>query len=249
VHRLLQFSLLLTLAALANIAIALACAKWGNQWPDGAGPPSHDALSIPAGAEIPLAPSKPLKTGVMTYTKRNRLCTRETWERWLEYPDIDTLPHSRSHSFHLLEFGFPFRSLNFAVHTPPSPADPKGSSERLAGLRGGWPILTTPEPWPPIPKTTTAKPVRVLPLIPMPLGFAANTIIYAAALWPIVYLLPRTILRWSRRRRKLCPYCAYPTGPSPVCTECGRPVRNVPRVAGMTRRASCAQAPPANHNH
>jgi hypothetical protein len=48
-------------------------------------------------------------------------------------------------------------------------------------------------------------------------------ILIAGALWLLVFA-PGWIRRRSRRRRNLCPSCAYPVGSSPVCTECGRPV-------------------------
>ena len=49
-------------------------------------------------------------------------------------------------------------------------------------------------------------------------GFAINTIFYAAILW-VVFFAPGKVK--LRRRRNLCPACAYPVGASPVCTECG----------------------------
>jgi hypothetical protein len=65
---------------------------------------------------------------------------------------------------------------------------------------------------------------RVLPLGPIWPGFAINTILYAAILWG-VFFGPGMVKRGLRRRRGLCPACAYPIGSSPVCTECGKPVR------------------------
>jgi hypothetical protein len=54
-------------------------------------------------------------------------------------------------------------------------------------------------------------------------GFAINTIFYAAILWAL-FIAPGSVRRMIRRRRGLCPACAYPVGTSPVCTECGKPV-------------------------
>ena len=51
-------------------------------------------------------------------------------------------------------------------------------------------------------------------------GFAINTIFYAAMLG-VVFFVPGMVKRRVRRRRGLCPACAYPVGTSPVCTECG----------------------------
>jgi len=60
-------------------------------------------------------------------------------------------------------------------------------------------------------------PVPCHPIWP---GFALNTLFYAAVLWTLfagLFALRRVI----RRRRGLCPACAYPIGSSAVCTECG----------------------------
>jgi len=62
-----------------------------------------------------------------------------------------------------------------------------------------------------------------VPTRPLWPGFAINTIFYAAILW-VVFLAPGTIRRAIRRRRGLCPACAYPIGTSDVCTECGKPL-------------------------
>jgi len=70
---------------------------------------------------------------------------------------------------------------------------------------------------------------RALPLRPLWVGFAANTFFYAAALW-LTLIAPFALRRWRRIKRNLCPACAYPIGTSPVCTECGQPVRIQPHT-------------------
>jgi hypothetical protein len=70
--------------------------------------------------------------------------------------------------------------------------------------------------------------IALMPLWP---GFAINTIFYAATLW-VLFFAPGTIRRIIRRKRGLCPACAYPVGTSDVCTECGAPVTG--------RRINCA---------
>ena len=52
-------------------------------------------------------------------------------------------------------------------------------------------------------------------------GIAVNTVFYAAIIW-LVILGPFALRRYLRRRRGLCPACAYPMGESDVCTECGK---------------------------
>jgi len=63
-----------------------------------------------------------------------------------------------------------------------------------------------------------------LPLIPIWPGFAINTVFYAAIVW-LLFFTPGTLRRRRRIKRGLCLACAYPIGVSPVCTECGVPVR------------------------
>jgi hypothetical protein len=65
---------------------------------------------------------------------------------------------------------------------------------------------------------------KALPLRPIALGFAINTIFYAAILW-LLFAAPFTLRRHLRVRRNLCPHCAYPVGTNDVCTECGRAVK------------------------
>ena len=60
-----------------------------------------------------------------------------------------------------------------------------------------------------------------VPLIPVWPGFPVNPLFYAAIFWlPICGSI--SLRRLVRRRRDLCPKCAYPDGDSPVCTECGK---------------------------
>lgn len=62
-----------------------------------------------------------------------------------------------------------------------------------------------------------------LPWSPLWPGFAIDTVLYAMILW-LITAAPLALRRRWRIRRGLCPACAYPTGASPVCTECGHAV-------------------------
>jgi hypothetical protein len=64
---------------------------------------------------------------------------------------------------------------------------------------------------------------RALPLRPLWPGFAINTLFYAALCW-LAFFVPFALRRRHRRRRGLCPACAYPVGRSGLCTECGAAV-------------------------
>ncbi len=68
---------------------------------------------------------------------------------------------------------------------------------------------------------------RPVPLRPVWLGFALNTVVYSAVLCVIVRA-PAVLRRFIRRKRGLCPACAYPMGDSTICTECGKPLRMRP---------------------
>lgn len=59
-----------------------------------------------------------------------------------------------------------------------------------------------------------------LPYLPIWPGFIFNAAFYAIILW-MVFQSPFVLRRMVRRRRNLCPACAYPIGISNVCTECG----------------------------
>jgi len=63
----------------------------------------------------------------------------------------------------------------------------------------------------------------VLPLKVIPMGFALNAVFYGAVLLSLATAIPAARSA-MRRKRGLCPACAYPRGTSPVCTECGEPL-------------------------
>ncbi len=65
--------------------------------------------------------------------------------------------------------------------------------------------------------------LRLLPLRPLPLGFAINTLLYAFIVWSLIGG-PFVLHRFIRVKRGLCPACAYPRGESDVCSECGKPL-------------------------
>ncbi len=64
---------------------------------------------------------------------------------------------------------------------------------------------------------------RVLPLLPMWIGFAVNTLFYPVVLWLLIPG-PFVLRRFIRVRHGLCTACAYPRGESDVCSECGKAV-------------------------
>jgi hypothetical protein len=64
---------------------------------------------------------------------------------------------------------------------------------------------------------------RILPTAVIWPGFVVNTIVYAAGMW-LLFWCALASRRLIRRRRGLCPACAYPMGEVAVCSECGEPL-------------------------
>lgn len=104
--------------------------------------------------------------------------------------------------------GLPFRSMgvSYAVDFRPQPGPPIEVSRGELSMT----------PW----LTGRLGRQQTLPSRPLVLGFIVNILIYAAPPWALVAGV-WTLRRRSRRRRGLCERCAYPTGPSRVCSECG----------------------------
>ena len=85
------------------------------------------------------------------------------------------------------------------------------------------------EPWPGSSPGRSWQ-LKALPLRPIWPGFLFNTLFYAAILWPVIPG-PLALRRLIRRRRGLCPKCAYPMGESAVCSECGKELPQRVRAA------------------
>lgn len=65
---------------------------------------------------------------------------------------------------------------------------------------------------------------RLLPFRPMLAGFIINSLLFGTIAWLLI-IGPFVLRRTIRRSCGLCDKCAYPVGESPVCTECGHPLR------------------------
>ncbi len=88
---------------------------------------------------------------------------------------------------------------------------------------------------------TTGGNWRKLPVIPRPLGFALNTLLYGGVVLLVVLALGR-LWRWivglrcSRRGR--CAACGYEIGDLVVCPECGAAVSGRTGRDGLEARAT-----------
>jgi hypothetical protein len=67
-----------------------------------------------------------------------------------------------------------------------------------------------------------------LPFKPLWAGFAFNCGFFGLLAW-LALGAPRTARHYLRGRRGQCHACGYPVGTSPICTECGKPIKS--RVA------------------
>ena len=96
----------------------------------------------------------------------------------------------------------------------------------------GWPVRCFRRGWDVIPLDVVPRLIPQSPGVatrtvdaaqhrPLGLGFAVNTLFYAALL-RLLISGPFVLRRFIRIRRGLCPACCYPMGESAVCSECGK---------------------------
>ncbi len=115
----------------------------------------------------------------------------------------------------LCSYGMPMRSMrSIRRHTL---IFGNGVTPKLTELRGS--LLERGIPVSEIVPNSDA--VRRLALLPVPAGFAFNTLFFTGILGFSLY----SFVNWRRARRRRqgrCQFCSYPTPISAVCSECGR---------------------------
>jgi hypothetical protein len=76
---------------------------------------------------------------------------------------------------------------------------------------------------------------RILPIRPLVGGLVTNILLFTAA-WTVLFIGGRSGVRWSRRRRGLCPWCRYRLreSRSRTCPECGRSAMIVVERGGVS---------------
>jgi hypothetical protein len=126
--------------------------------------------------------------------------------KWVEDLGFTYVRHVATPEITKWEVGFPSRSLYCQW---------QGHEEI------GWHAIQVPTPLPD--RYAFKGDLASLPIGVLWPGFAINTIFYAAILG-VLFFAPGELRQTIRRRRGLCPACAYPIGASPVCTECGAAV-------------------------
>jgi hypothetical protein len=139
-----------------------------------------------------------------------------TLPRWARHPKA--FPYTPS-NFACRVFsarGWPLVSLKYEAVL-----DGSSSASDLTTVAGGLRL-----PW----RANQLELGVVFPYRVIPGAFAADTAFYVVVIW-VLAGGAHAVRRWIRTRRGLCPYCAYPIGESPVCTECGAELSAPARAA------------------
>ncbi len=222
-RRLLIIAICVLLGAVVNVAVAWGCAGWLDT-PGG----SRVFAGSPRGVPWPCAvPADWPRRAEFSMAEKG--LGRTVVLRWTY-----AAPGQRDASVDSHLYGWPLRSLSvhtlyraFAtstVHAVPSPWHDRCTLCGVALLDSS--------------KCASCNSVNVVRIgaqqRPVPVGvilsgLALNTIFYATLLWLLIFG-PFALRRFLRRRRGLCPRCAYPMGEAAVCTECGGALPSPVRV-------------------
>lgn len=130
------------------------------------------------------------------------------------------------------DFGFPFRALRCEIHW-------ETQQSNIVTYRAEDGIV--------LPDFPNGE-ARALPLMPIPLGFLLDAVVYAVASRGMVELARRS-RRWLRARRGRCSRCGYDLSglpPDRACPECGRPIsarRRLAPVSLHSRTGSVSSGP------
>ncbi len=240
-RRLLTLAIFLLLGAVVNVAVAWGCAVWisyndlfGTKitWsPQGDSPSMRWNVSLiqqPGLVSVESEKYHPEPNWVGRFAWREERAVRS---------DSDISPTD------LLPSALNWAGLRQNMLVPELDSEPL-PYERLWAIGWGWPwpslwyeygVWSQPKDRPvhggmrlplPLYGQATPEPKRALPLRPILFGFAINTFFYAAILWLLMlgpFALRRLIRRQIRRRRGLCPACAYDLrhAEHEACPECG----------------------------
>jgi hypothetical protein len=117
--------------------------------------------------------------------------------------------------------GWPLRSLRSVVRAYHDPADRNGYGPALS-----YPALPIGElvrrgyPTDRLPAWLGARPWRRVPLVPQPVGFGVDSVVFAG-MWWVGLTAPVALVRRRRRRLGRCAACGYELGGLETCPECG----------------------------
>ncbi len=221
--RLARVALLVLLGAIITFGVSWACARLpeGREWTVWESQPMARKWPGPVPKGWPARPTRmdpalyPQIPGT-TIKYRLGILSCATRSGAVLYEDSYTRKY----------FGLPFPSMRCdTLESMDIAAYPGWWQSPVPGWRGGlvrWRAITVNG------QAISVDMVRdSLPLVPHPLGFAANALVFAIIASAAVRLFASiaTSRRRARSRAGLCAACGYPLGVSEICTECGRPVR------------------------
>ncbi len=232
-RRLLAVAIFLLAGAVVNVAVAWGCARFVRVLS------SSDAVTLTTSeieAVVALKPTPPNAVRRLVYRGRIEGARAQRFGGFGVTIDSTDVVHSWSSDIEATWSPLGIDDVQWA-----------GARRRIRAevLRVGWPVRCLRKydlvselaiilrrvranlPTPP------ARPLRPICFRPIWPGFAINTLFYAGIHWLLIPG-PFALRRLIRQRRGLCPKCAYPTGESAVCTECGRdlPKRVRPATSG-----------------
>jgi hypothetical protein len=202
-------AIFLPAGALVNVAVAWGCALYrpnANEQCAGANESPRWPVAVPE--NWPDRPSLETESCALGVTVRSALGFPP--HDIARYKVLD-IPPRRLYSASVEAFGLPARCLSADTRSTPA--------ERTYG-RSGWRHAM----WVPADMFVLfgIQNGKRLPLRPIWAGFVGNTLLYAAIAWLLHLVGSGAVRRYIRTRRGLCPACAFPTGASGTCTECGR---------------------------
>jgi hypothetical protein len=241
-RRIAKLIVFLLLGAIVNVAVAWGCAAWAGRWvsPSNSHPSDYGPfcnfdrpLQMPADSWAVLIWRQPCWTRVLTMVSSREPRPQDEYvfnALWLlpAYPHVHhemgvpnwsrgaTPPGRNESAWTLIEDCFGWPSLGLLARFQSDANCQVRARDWSAG-----PTITQPRRF--VGDLSDLPYPRVLPLRPIFPGFAINTIFYAAVLW-VLFAAPGSVRRRLRRRRGLCPACAYPVGVGGTCTECGKAV-------------------------
>lgn len=213
-------TLILIVAALANVGTAWAIAFWGeldngSYWQTYSHP-DDPRWSVGVFTGFGATHVSRLPEGVRKDPMRDLMAGTivPAWSRAHERPSDEQLNDPGVPWLTETAYGWPLRSMVTAKwkHSL-QPSGVNGNRipfEPISGIRVADTGLPEPVPY------------RLLPVKPIPLGFLLNTLLYAAIIGAVLYV-PITVRRAIRIGCGRCGRCGYPLGSAGCCSECGAP--------------------------
>lgn len=229
----------LAIGLIANVGFAIVAAvKVGSLSLVANMRTSAEVLPVTIGWPGPVPTDWPSDAGVFERAARNELTGQpgsgwtHTWVRSRgrsceDFSLREPISTSVWYHYRIHRFGFPFQALrrDTLVESDMNPAAwPSFDEVPVAGVLGGLGPSVRSDAW--------ARTDRLVPVVPVALGFAGNTLAYGALAW-LVWFAVRKIRGRYRLKPGQCFVCRYQVNDLAICPECGTPVATpLPGAAG-----------------